>query len=110
MKLKAIGISLSLLAVLASLAACGGSCPPEARSGASPGCADAGPPGPVVAATCETACTNMRAHRCLLGEPTPKGATCEVVCKNVQAENAGAGFNVQCITRAETCAAAEACR
>lgn len=60
--------------------------------------------------TCLSACDNMRALGCELGKPTPRGATCEDVCIRVQTENAGAGFDMACISRATTCPVADACR
>lgn len=60
--------------------------------------------------TCAGACARMRDLGCPLGNKTPRGATCEEVCKNVQENNAGAGFDVRCLSTARSCAATSACR
>jgi hypothetical protein len=55
------------------------------------------------ALTCTDACDNLRTLGCAEAAPTPDGASCEDVCLNAD------DLPVACITRAETCDAAEAC-
>lgn len=100
-------LGLIFLAVTA-IACSPAPCPPtEPRAGSCAQVVDGGAPPP---ATCSGACMNMRVHSCELAKPTPKGASCEQVCETVQRENAGAGFNVSCLSKAKSCVEADACR
>lgn len=58
---------------------------------------------PPAANDCAAACAHLRELRCETGEPTPGGATCEQVCE------AGPAFPLACMTRVDSCEAADAC-
>lgn len=77
-------------------------CPTPPKPAPRPAVADAGGCGP--------ACSHLRSKRCELGEPTPRGVTCEELCTRVLEENGGLGFPTDCISKADSCVEAEACR
>lgn len=51
--------------------------------------------------SCLTACDNLRAHHCTLGDKTRGGASCEDVCVNARAN--GVVWPLSCLTRDTTC-------
>ena len=104
MKKLVIAILALFVGAACSTAPCACSAPPVSPS---PELADAAKP---KASTCGSACVHMRDLHCELGNVTPRGATCEKVCENTHANNASVGFNVDCLTSAATCGAADACR
>jgi len=59
------------------------------------------PPAPEPAASCKTACTNLRDRQCEAGSDTPNGATCEQVCENTEATPMS--WDVVCLTDALSC-------
>ena len=105
MKKLVVAVLALLVGAACSTAPCACSAPPVSPS--PPELADAARP---KASTCGSACVHMRDLHCELGNVTPRGATCEKVCENTHANNAGVGFNVDCLTSAATCGAADACR
>lgn len=104
-------LGIIALAIAGTVVACASAPPCPANEARIAGACsqDAGPDAPLPA-TCAGACSNARRLGCEIGKPTPKGGTCEQVCENVQRENAGAGFNVTCIARANACVDVDMCR
>lgn len=62
------------------------------------------PPG---AATCQDLCKHLGELGCEAARPTTGGATCVVVCENVR--DSPVAWNLDCRTKALTCAAADVC-
>jgi len=58
--------------------------------------------------TCGDACAHLRALKCKMGNPTPRGATCEEVCDNVQGSGL-ASWNLGCIAAVKQCADVDSC-
>lgn len=73
----------------------------------SPAPAPPDPPAPPAALNCDTACAQLRLLGCAEAAPTDDGASCEMVCQNADASKSP--LPVACISRAQTCAAAELC-
>ena len=71
-------------------------------------------PGPIPpepqpsAASCTTACDNMREFHCEAAKPTVGGASCEKVCENVQASGI-ISWDLVCRTMANSCEDADNC-
>lgn len=57
---------------------------------------------------CAAACSNLRAHGCEEGTPTPAGVPCETVCSNVE-ESGATTLDVGCVVKAESCEVAREC-
>ena len=75
--------------------------PPEPPPQPAPVTDGGGAPTPEPAASCKTACSNLRERECEAGNDTPNGATCEQVCEN--AEASPMSWDVVCLTDAIGC-------
>jgi hypothetical protein len=77
------------------------------------GCVPPAPPvpppkPPVGAPSYETACARGRELGCAWSRPTPNGGTCEAVLHNTE-DSGIVVVGVECLTMAESCAAADRC-
>lgn len=73
------------------------------------GCATVPPqPTPVGASSCETACARLAQLGCNAAKPTSMGTPCATVCANVETSGV-VSYSVECVTTAESCAAADRC-
>ena len=58
--------------------------------------------------TCETACARLEQLGCNAAKATPAGTPCITVCVNVETSGVVI-YGVECVTAAESCAAADRC-
>jgi hypothetical protein len=74
-----------------------------------PACRSPKPPVPPPGGpTCADLCANLAKHGCEAAVVTPEGATCIQVCQNIQ-ESGVIRWNLECMSKAESCAAIDAC-